>query len=68
MLRKDKMLFQKITHCNICQKKIESDRVHDHCPVTGKFRGAVHNACNLNLKQMERIPVLFHNLRDAILI
>lgn len=63
MLREDKILFQKTTHCHICQKKLESDRVRDHCHVPGKFRGAAHNACNLNLKQKERIPVLFHNLR-----
>lgn len=63
MLREDEILFQKTTHCHICQKKLESDRVRDHCHVTGKFRGAAHNACNLNLKQKERIPVLFHNLR-----
>lgn len=63
MLREDEILFQKTTHCHICQKKLESDRVRDHCHVTGKFRGAAHNASNLNLKQKERIPVLLHNLR-----
>lgn len=57
ILREDEILFQKTTHCHICQKKLESDRVRDHCHVTGKFRGAAHNACNLNLKQKDKIPV-----------
>ena len=28
----------------------------DHCHVTGRYRGATNNACNLK-------PVVFHNLR-----
>lgn len=55
-----KCYLKKPTHCYICQKKLESDRVRDHCHETGKFRRAAHN---LLLKQKERIPVLFHNLR-----
>ena len=26
------------------------DAVRDHCHITGKFRGAAHNACNLKLR------------------
>lgn len=51
-------------HCHIFRKTLESDRVCDHCHVTKKFQGIAHNACNLNLIQKERIPVLFHNLRE----
>ena len=36
-------------------------RDHDH--LTGKFRGAAHSNCNLNLKQSFKIPIFFHNLR-----
>jgi len=31
--------------------------------VSGKFRGAAHNDCNINYKFTGRIPVVFHNLR-----
>ena len=29
----------------ICKKVIDNDqeKVRDHCPITGKFRGAAHN-------------------------
>ncbi|KAK3767931.1 hypothetical protein RRG08_052614 [Elysia crispata] len=38
----------------------------DHCHITGKYRGAAHNACNLKLRlnpKTTTIPVVFHNLR-----
>ena len=39
-----------------------SDRVRDHCQLTGKFRGAAHNDCNLNYKVPKFIPIVLHNL------
>ena len=36
-------------------------RDHDH--LTGRFRGAAHNSCNLNYKCGSYIPVVMHNLR-----
>lgn len=63
MSTEDETTFQAADKCHICLQELGSDRVRDHCHVTGKFRGAAHNACNLNLKQRERIPVLFHNLK-----
>jgi len=41
-------------------------RVRDHCPITEKYRGAAHNACNLKLRiypSKAKVPVVFHNLR-----
>jgi hypothetical protein len=35
----------------------------DHCHLTGKYRGAAHNECNLNYSFTQRIPVILHNLR-----
>jgi len=34
----------------------------DHCHLTGKFRGAAHNDCNLNYKVPKFIPIVLHNL------
>lgn len=56
--------FLKATHCCICKDQLGNDTVRDHCHVTGKFRGAAHSSCNLNLRLRERIPVFFHNLKD----
>ena len=40
-----------------------SIRVRYHCHITGKFRGATHQDCNINLKITNRVPVIFRNLR-----
>jgi len=63
MTEEDVHAFKSATHCSICGQLLNDDIVRDHCHVTGKYRGAAHNACNINLKQRERIPIFFHNLR-----
>ena len=50
------------THCHICEGKLGEDKVFDHCHLTGKYRGAAHNKCNLNYKIPKFFPVIFHNL------
>ena len=36
--------------------------MRDHCHLTGKFRGAAHEVCNLNYKVTTFFPVVFHSL------
>ena len=51
--------------CHICKKEKKIDLKitikRDHCHYTGKYRGAAHNACNLNHKASKEIPIVFHN-------
>ena len=51
--------------CWICDKLFDVgyDKVRNHCHITGKYRGAAHWSCNINLKLNKNIPVIFHNLR-----
>ena len=57
--------FQSSNTCWICEKLIDDDdeKVRDHCHVTGKFRGAAHWSCNINLQLIKKVPVIFYNLR-----
>ena len=50
----------------ICDKLFDvgDDKLGDHCHITGKYRGARHWICNINLKLAKKIPAIFHNLRD----
>ena len=59
---RDQKHFNKATDCWICGKKLENDRVRDHCHYTGRYRGAAHNSCNLNYRVPKNISVFFHNL------
>ena len=68
--KKDKLEAKFQKNCRYCgnsllQKNFR-DAVKDHCHITGRYRGAAHNECNLKLRinpQTYQIPVVFHNLR-----
>ena len=60
----DEYNFQRATSCHICDGELGVGRVHDHCHLTGRFRGSAHNDCNLNYKFTKCIPVAFHNLKN----
>ena len=42
---------------------MNTDQVKDYCHVTGKFRGAAYNQCNLKLRRPRKLPIIFHNLQ-----
>ena len=63
MTREDWLAFRTAEACHVCDKPLEGDSVRDHCHITGEYRGAANNACNLKLRLNPSIPVVFHNLR-----
>ena len=69
MTQEDKIDFRRATICHICEEEIDKDTddenyrvVRDHCHLTGKYRGAAHNMCNLKFRLPKFYPVIFHNL------
>ena len=48
--------------CHICENLLHDDKVRDHCHLTGRYRGAAHNQCNLNYRIPKFYPVIFHNI------
>ncbi|KAF0147428.1 MAG: hypothetical protein FD143_3066 [Ignavibacteria bacterium] len=65
MTAEDEINFALSRNCYICGKIFLADvqKVRDHDHITGKFRGAAHNKCNLQLRKTYKIPVFFHNFR-----
>ena len=49
--------------CHICKQDLNTDKVRDHCHITGKFKRAAQNQCNLHLGLPEKLPIYFHNLQ-----
>ena len=66
MTDKDEEDYKNDNICRFCEKLIESDKVRDHCHLTGSYRGPAHNTCNINVtqKQSNFIPFIFHNLSN----
>ena len=58
--------FKNNDNCRFCEKQIESDKVRDHCHLTGYYRGPAHNTCNIIVlqKQSNFIPFIFHNFSN----
>ena len=68
MTPEDQQQFELAQTCWICKNQfaLEDQKVRDHDHISGKFRGAAHNDCNLKLKvepNKWKMPIFFHNLR-----
>ena len=66
MTDKDEEDYKNNNVCRFCEKFIESDKVRDHCHLTGNYRGPAHSKCNINVtqKQSNFIPFIFHNFSN----
>ena len=58
--KEDKLYHEVNNTCHIFNKPCIR-KVRDHCHQTGRYRGPACNICNLNYKQQNFIPVIFHN-------
>ena len=66
MTKDDEEDYRNINICRFCEKEILSDKVRDHCHLTGKYRGLAHKTCNIDVKQKDSsfIPFAFHNFSN----
>ena len=66
MTQEDNEDFYKNIIFRFCEKEKLSDKVRDHCHLTGKYRGPAHNTCNINGKQKDSnfIPFAFQNFSN----
>ena len=66
MTKEDEEDYKNNNICRFCEKNIESDKVRDHCHLTGRYRGPSHIICNMNVKQKDSnfIPFAFHNFSN----
>ena len=66
MTDKDEEDYKNNYVCRFCGKFIESDKVRDHCHLTGNYRGPAHSKCIINVtqKQSNFIPFIFHNFSN----
>ena len=58
----DKLVYDNSTLSHICNEELGENRVRGHCHLSGKFRDAIHEVCNLKYKVPKFFPVVFHNL------
>ena len=63
MASEDEEIYNNLHICWICKQELNMDKVRDHCHVTGKFRGAGHIKCYINLRLLRKLPIIFHNLQ-----
>ena len=64
MTAQDKAIYNNSKICWICNEELNADKVRGHYHITGKFRGAAHNQCNLKLRTPKKFLIIFHNLEE----
>lgn len=64
--KEEEKMFNESTICHICKKVFANNPIHirvkDHCHITGQYRGAAHQSCNLKYQIARNIPIVLHNL------
>ena len=64
MTQEDIKSFSAATHCEECRRIFDGDtyKCRDHHHLSGEYRGALCNFCNLQKKSLRFIPLYCHNL------
>ncbi len=60
-------IYEQSRECHICRKEIleTEEKVRDHNPFNGDFRGSAHRECNAEYTlKKARIPIVFHGFRN----
>ena len=63
MSQEEGVQFEQAEECWLCENPLDDTKVRDHDHLTGKYRGAAHNICNIQSQQRSSsfVPNLFHN-------
>ena len=64
MTQEDRADFDIINICRFCEPETFSDKVRDHCRLTGIYRGPAHRKCDNNVTQKPFILFVFYNFID----
>lgn len=66
LFEEEEKLFNETPFCHICKKGFKNDQsdvqVRDHCHITGLYRGASNQSCNLHYQISRTIKIVMHNL------
>lgn len=70
LTQEEELTFSSSTICHICKKSLSDGvvveqmgiPVRDHCHISGVYRGAAHQTCNLQYQVTRNIPIVMHNL------
>ena len=66
--------FQQSKVCWLCERELHGDtegalhKVRDHDHLTGKYRGAAHDKCNLNCKKSQVRLFLYFSIISVVMI
>ena len=55
----DEEIYNNSQICSICREELNTDKVRSYCHITGKFRRAAQNQCNLKLKIPKKVTYYF---------
>ena len=55
MTEEDEEDYRNTDICRLSEKEINSDKVRDHCHLTGKYTGPAHNNCKVKVAQKQSV-------------